>query len=961
MSNQKKGGSDPAPLEIDFGVINLDEIETRVEDTEKAAKPSDQQQNTNLTKTTETLGFATAVAKNMHENQVTQFASAELSITHSMISPAESAPPAKPAFDATSFGLTQIVQESKEKRDNKWNKALENDSAKLPTVELEARHFAVQQTETPQVALASTTAKPGAAEMVSALEPPSPSATPFEIELSFLKPMPQAPQAPQEPQIQQGSIEIESHPKIQLTPQIQMPPDLQVSTQIQIPPQLEISPQGSGQTSPQISIPIVQQPRVHIPPISQSPTSSESLRLDLSQTGTTIRPPVQLEGTSVAATDHTISAHQSSNPDVTENALTNAKDNSKDKQKDERKSPQSETTSTTEQTEQTEQSEQTIATVPPRKKKRKGDVLGEVPPMTERMDLSETKNNKTKLGIAIALFASSVAVAGYMFMPKIMEIIHPTTNDNIATSSTGQTTQQTRLAAKPLPPKNTSGSISQQNTPGKAPAEQLESSDILQNLSLSLPRDLSSSKNSHYFRELERSIIAGDPYGAIQHFRAKIDGPFDATDKIIATELEARYYLLTGSPKKAADVLQPICSSDNGANALTCLHYARALVSAQRWKDAKAFLDRAFNLPEYDGYKPYIYLSFLALHAMSTPRSDTLRDLLNNLVSEMNLNPEWHRQRSQWLAISLMNTSRSERYRTLKYFFESRRESMNTAFKHDDAIGMTSVDPLLVPFINSQVSLLELRPLGLSSKRNRWETDFSRAAVLLGLIDLATTESAGAISTIAQSFVGKPTFGELGKIVAANIQLNEGNTQDAWNLYSQEVTNIRTKKSKFAFDWILVAARCVAAAGNPDSANNALHAIQSQIAQHPSLKNDFHLWLTIAKLERVRHKYELKSVERAQELAVTAQDMGLAAAEMARKRHDLNQPTEAAKVVLEATRKIPHHGILLQTATEILPRAGLDPKKTLEAQSKIPLRFMNRNLEYPIMSDLAISTLVREL
>jgi hypothetical protein len=274
---------------------------------------------------------------------------------------------------------------------------------------------------------------------------------------------------------------------------------------------------------------------------------------------------------------------------------------------------------------------------------------------------------------------------------------------------------------------------------------------------------------------------------------------------------------------------------------------------------------------------------------------------------------------------------------------------------------MTSADPILIPFLNAQSALLEIRPLGISGKRDLSDSTASAVATVFGLVELSMKESMNVISGITRSFVRWPVFSDIGKIVVANVNLNSGNFQAGCISYNDEVARVKGGRSQFALDWTLVGARCAAAAGNPDFAKAMLKELKLYAGMHPSLKEDFHFWILVSKLQRAQKKLDATAIEVARTLAVTEQDRGLLAVEEAKRMLDIGKPKDAANYILKVIQKSPNHGVLLQAGAEILPRAGINPQKLIDYQAKIPIRYGYRDFEYPVISDLAIKQLLLEI
>jgi hypothetical protein len=275
-----------------------------------------------------------------------------------------------------------------------------------------------------------------------------------------------------------------------------------------------------------------------------------------------------------------------------------------------------------------------------------------------------------------------------------------------------------KLAAKAVKPSQGRQTLAAKAVPSKQgkeePSEQKPSGSIQE-----MPqRDLSKSKNRFYFESLEKKILRGDAYGAISQFRTRLDGPLDADDKIVAAEMTGRYYLMVGSPQRAIESLEAICSAAPENHPMTCIHYFRALISAGKWALARSFFQKISEQPSYSPYKEQIEFSRMALLALSNHQPASVRDLFASYVSWRGSDLEWYRQRTHWLVSSLLELTRKERHDLLKSFLDLRRDSLLAFFKHSDVIGMTSADPIFIPFLNAQSALLETRSLGISGKRD---------------------------------------------------------------------------------------------------------------------------------------------------------------------------------------------------------------------------------------------------
>ncbi len=521
-----------------------------------------------------------------------------------------------------------------------------------------------------------------------------------------------------------------------------------------------------------------------------------------------------------------------------------------------------------------------------------------------------------------------------------------------------------KLAAKPVKPLKPSKGIKQLSaktgsslTVSEEAGDQKTADDVLEHA----VRDLSKSKNGSHFEALEKRISQGDAFGAIERFRMHLSSPMDETDKVVAAELTARYYLLVGVPQRAIEPLEPLCDANPDINPMTCIHYLRALVSSGKWKSAKSFLGVIGESSSFSHYRDQIEFSRLTVDALSSPSPSRLSNLFDSYVSWRGSDPEWQRQRSHWLTSALLELPRKERHAILKSFLEMKRDSLIAFFKHSDAIGTIGTDPVLISFLNAQSALLEIRPIGLSSKRELWESAASRVGAVLGLIEMSMTESSRAISGIVQSFLRWPLFSEVGKIVVANVNLNSGNVQAACYAWEDEASKVRAGRSKFAYDWTLVGARCAAVAGNPDAARVMQKELTAFEQAYPSVKSDFHYWILLSKLQRLQRKWDDNVIEMARGMAVTDQDRGLLAVEEARRLLAMEKPKDAASHMLSAIQKIPNHGALLQAGTEILPRAGLSPQKIIDHHARIPMRYGYRDFEHPALSEVAMKQLLLEM
>jgi hypothetical protein len=469
------------------------------------------------------------------------------------------------------------------------------------------------------------------------------------------------------------------------------------------------------------------------------------------------------------------------------------------------------------------------------------------------------------------------------------------------------------------------------------------------------------SKNRGYFFDVEKAIVGGDPRDAVRAFKHPLLAARSEEDKITSRELEGRYYLLVGKSERAASVLSGLCASNPVALPSTCIHYARALVSSGQYAEARKFFERYRSDDAFSAFQSQFSLMIWALSGLETPSVGAERELFNHFYSEMNLNAEWYRQRTDWMVKVSMRLPRKERVEFFMSQMQSNRENLAKALEHAELLGMTSADPLLVPFLKGLFTQYEVPSLGVPIKDLHLDNDRARLGDVFSLFDAMASESPGAVIGAAQQVEGRAGFRDVGKIMSANVSLNEGDVQGAWQILKQEISAVKARKSVLMYDWFLVGARCVALGGNVEDGKNSLRNAMVYVKTYPELRNDLHFWLLVSRLERLSRARSREGLARAKDLSSTEHDRGLIAIEEAKWLVFDGKKNEASRYVQDAVRRVPNHPLLLQAAVEILPQVGLDPTMFLVMQSKVPPRFAIRNQEFPLLSDLGIGILLNEI
>jgi hypothetical protein len=465
------------------------------------------------------------------------------------------------------------------------------------------------------------------------------------------------------------------------------------------------------------------------------------------------------------------------------------------------------------------------------------------------------------------------------------------------------------------------------------------------------PKSFLSSKNRKYFALVSNAIERGEPSGAIRAFRTPLQVPLAKEDKIIAAEMEARYYLLVGNMEKAVNSLAPHCTNPMAGQFSSCVHYLRALISSKRFAEAKKLLEWSSRTPGLEAFKLQQVVLGLGLRALSVPMVDMSRALLTNAISELNVSSEWHRQRIVWFARSFLNLKSRDRESLLNSVLVSRRESTLNAFKMLERTALGVNEGLLLNFLDYWATRFEIKPISDVGPESRFDSDYARVGRIFSLLVREYKENYQTIGTSLVGFVGRPVFEELSSLVVANMAINDGNVQKAWNVLRREFEGVRSRKAGFGYEWALVFARCAVMEKGTQNLIAAKKELELAEKSAELAKGDFFYWLLKARLERETQTRNEESFNEARKLAYGPYENGLVVVEEARRLRAAGKLKEAAMLLHNSVSTIPDHGVLLQVAAEITPLIGLSPQKYLEAFSRIPNNRLMRNSEIPTLSE----------
>jgi hypothetical protein len=577
----------------------------------------------------------------------------------------------------------------------------------------------------------------------------------------------------------------------------------------------------------------------------------------------------------------------------------------------------------------------------------------------EAAPIAHRKKTPTALlaGLAVLLVGGAAYV---MFTDEISALLGLSTEEAVQPADGQVATGQPAAPVAGNAGKNPGGASAAQkpNGPGKAGTMTAPAAPAVVTVPL---KSFLASKNNRYFSTVNAAFERGEPSEAIRAFRSPLQTPLSKEDKIIAAEMEARYYLLVGKAEKAVSVLEPHCATPVATSYGSCVHYVRALISTRQFAHAKKILEWVRQSPGLEAFKEQQTVMELGLRALSVPMVDMSRALFTQIVSEFNVPFEWHRQRVAWFARAFLGLQKKNREALLTTLLVSRRESTVNSIRLLEKSSIGVNEGLLVNFLNYWASRFELKPFSDLVGRSSLDSDYARLGKLYLFMSRAFKENYQSIATALVGYVGRPSYEEIARLLTANMAINDGNVSKAWEIFRRDFENVRSRKVRFGYEWALVFARC---AVNEKGTRNLILA-ERELEAHESrgvaIQGDFFHWLLKARIERETQTHGGSSFDQAKKLAYGPFENGLLVVEEARRLRAAGKVKEAAMLLHNSVSSIPDHGVLLQTAAEITPLVGLSPQRYLEGFSSIPEERLMRSMEYPMLSDETMRVLLESI
>lgn len=556
--------------------------------------------------------------------------------------------------------------------------------------------------------------------------------------------------------------------------------------------------------------------------------------------------------------------------------------------------------------------------------------------------------NATFLLLAVAMV---VMVGGYlMFGDQIGTFL--------AENLGGETSEETPAVAGQPPPPGAGGA----KTPAAAPP------------GVNQPR----------YEAIDRVLVSGNPMDAIREFKVKLEAPVHPTEQIVVAALKARYYMLVSRAKKAADVLAPHCAKLSKENLPQCVHYVRALITTRDYRTARQLLDSvrvtaAAEAPAQTadavGFapgeevahaavptgKPFgedrtLNLLDISLNALGNPTFDTASALLEQVLSEFNVDAEWYRQRGVWFARSVISLAPKDRARIIQHLFGRKRKNLTHSLDNAAQAGLLGADPMLVPFLNFLASRHGIQPLEIQAPAKRFDTDQTMMSYVFDILERTNRQVINTESGSSNALLGRETFSDFVRLLSLHSAIRD----DDWNSAYQVYASFAGGKRKLEYEWLVAGGLLLSHFEAKRDAKALLRQLEVFAERNPGVNGYFTHWALISSLRRVARVPNDKALLRADSLAVGRHERAVVAVERAETLAAEGKLQKAAELLLREVSMNKHDPYLVRQARRMIERVGGDPNRHLP-QVRFSERDFFRSYAVPVMSDFTVRTLLEAL
>ena len=463
--------------------------------------------------------------------------------------------------------------------------------------------------------------------------------------------------------------------------------------------------------------------------------------------------------------------------------------------------------------------------------------------------------------------------------------------------------------------------------------------------------------NQLYFETIDKALLAGGPEAAVRAFKRTRPAPLaDEREKMLAVQLEVRYYLLVGQYEKARLKLANQCEVWSADNATLCIYYVRTLLNLGKHAEARVQLRKARDsTSEYEGLIEREWAVLQAAQvALATPSVPAATQLFVDLMQAAPLNSEWQRQRAYWFMKAVALLGRKERSLFSYQVFVNQRSPAHQVLRK--ALGERRIETLDDPLFAAFLRYLHFEAegtLALPKVRSETQTDASLGGLLFAAVVDAPFSSPQKTLREVTSVHQHDRYKKIAKILEINLLINENDYQRAYG----ELLGV-PKAEQSRYDWLLVQARLAMHQASLGLRPAALAQLEALLQRDASVATDFNGWMAVAKLRRMLKKPSADALQKANKYAVTLADFGYLALENIKILQSSGKLKEAHQLALASIRKIPHHGPLLQAAAEAASQVGASLSKIEVAQEQIPPHYWKRQHDLPLVTDKTLMDVI---